>query len=60
VLIPVSYLEKFGFDGPAGLFLDLEQVQAIRSSFSNGPLLKALEEVIRNAAELQKENLDIV
>jgi len=55
-LIPVSYLEKFGFDGPAGLFLDTEQVQVIRGLFSDSPFLKSLEEVIRNAAEFQEEN----
>jgi hypothetical protein len=55
-LFPVEYFEKFGFDGPAGLFLDHEQVQVIRSSFSNSPLLKALDETVRTAAEFQKEN----
>lgn len=58
-LIPVNYLEKFGLDGPAGLFLDTEQVQVIRALFSDSPFLKSLEEAIRNAAELQKENSDI-
>jgi hypothetical protein len=58
-LVPVKYFEKFGFDGPPGLFLDHEQVQVIRSSFSNGPLLKALDAVVRSAAELQKENSDV-
>jgi len=55
----VKYFEKFGFDGPPGLFLDHEQVQVIRSSFSNCPLLKALDAVVRSAAELQKENSDV-
>ncbi|SRR5712692_1751207 len=54
-LVPVSYFEKFGFDGQAGLFLDYEYVQVIRSLFSNSPFLKALEVAVRGAAELQAE-----
>lgn len=54
-LLPVSYFDKFGFNGPAGLFLDSEQVQVIRSLFSNSPLLKSLEEAVRSAADLQAE-----
>lgn len=33
-LMPVSYFEKFGFDGPAYLYLDEEQVETVRAVFS--------------------------
>jgi len=55
-LIPIDYFMKFGFNYPAGLFFDEQEVQIIKSSF----LDKRCLEVIQSIVERDKETINLI
>jgi len=53
--LPVSFFEKFGFDGPASIYLDYEQVEVIKGIFRNSKYIEEIGKSIGNDVELLKE-----